>query len=108
MSKSKGLTNDLLKSKMVDAMVTRGSFTSAVDLNNVRTPGCYLLNSPDLSMRIITNSPKSTQRGFLLVCAYGAALLQVVFSREPYKFIAYRIDWFGVAWTDWQIFSPSA
>lgn len=101
------LSNEMLKKKLTDAMVARQAFGSAKDLNDIRTPGCYLLNGPT-GQTVFTNSPRSTQRGVLLVFSIESVLLQVVFSREPYKFIAYRLDWFGVAWTDWQIFSPSA
>ena len=38
MSETKGLTNDLLKSKMPDAMVYRGTF---LDIDSLFTPGIY-------------------------------------------------------------------
>ena len=44
MSETKGLTNDLLKSKMVDAMVNRLVCT---DLDSCRTPGYYILRTQD-------------------------------------------------------------
>ena len=45
MSETKGLTNELLKEKMPDAMVDRGS---ALDLDTLINPGIYICQEPSV------------------------------------------------------------
>ena len=96
MSKTKDLTNALLKEKMTDAMVDRGYI---VNIDNCKSPGIYLLNSTTISA---TPGPYSNWNyGILEVFVRGTDVIQRITHRYGYA-MAVR-TWTDGSWRPWYI-----